>query len=134
MLLAYDFGTRAANGTMAMQMRRPAWVSALSRAVLIPYLLQRARFPSGGVSPEELDPLRNRMFETQAADRGKAIQSLQLASDQTQLAFECAAADAPHRRIVHAYFGGLSLESGWRLLSAHTRHHAALLAQLPNMP
>lgn len=62
---------RAAAGTMQMQMQmqRSAFVSALSRAVLIPLLLRSGGFPSGGVSPHELDPLRHRQFAATAAQR-----------------------------------------------------------------
>lgn len=126
-LLAYDFGVRAANGTMAMRRERSAWVSALSRAILIPLLLRRGSFPAGGISPEELDPLRNRAFANHVVDRDAARRTLRDLAEQTRVAFVRAATEAPERRIVHAYFGGLTLESGWRLLSAHTRHHAALL-------
>lgn len=83
--------------------------------------------PSGGVSPEELDPQRHRQFSAAAAQRDSAIQALQKVSERAANAFRYAAEHAPQRRVVHAYFGGLSLLTGWRLLSAHTRHHAVRL-------
>ncbi len=127
MLLAFDFGARAADGTMQMQVQRPALVSALSRAILIPSLLRRGSFPSGGSSPVELDPLHHQQFGAVTAVRESALVALQRASNRTTTAFRRAVEHAPERRIVHAYFGKLPLLTGWRLLSAHTRHHAALL-------
>jgi hypothetical protein len=126
-LLALEFGARAAEGTMQMRLQRSALVSALSRAVLIPLLLRSGGFPSGGRAPDELDPLRIDRFRREASDRESALLALGQAADRTAAAFVHAAQHVPHRRIVHAYFGGLTLLTGWRLLSAHTRHHAALL-------
>jgi hypothetical protein len=126
-LLALDFGTRAANGTMQMVVRRSALVSTLSRTLLIPLLLRRGAFPTGGVSPDELDPRRQPQFAAQVSTRESALAALVQASEAAAQAFRAAATEAPTRRIVHAYFGGLPLLTGWRLLSAHTRHHAARL-------
>jgi hypothetical protein len=127
-LLALDFGLRAAQGTMHMRVQRPLWVSALSRAVLIPLLLRRGAFPAGGVSPDELDPHRMRRFSPDAASRPSALRAVQKLSNEAAAAFRDAAEHAPSRRVVHAYFGGLPLLTGWRLVSAHTRHHATMIA------
>jgi hypothetical protein len=128
-LLALDFGARAAEGTMQMREQRPALVSALSRAVLIPILLRSGRFPSGGVSPSEVDPMRHRQFSVAAGHRDSALLAFEQGSERTEDAFRQAAEQVPARRIIHPYFGGLQLLTGWRLLSAHTRHHAAMLGR-----
>jgi hypothetical protein len=122
-----DFGARAAEGSTQMRKQRSALVSALSRAVLIPLILHRGGFPRGGASPDELDPIRHRQFAATVSQRDSALMAVEQISDRTALAFRNAAAAAPERRIVHAYFGGLPLLVGWRLLSAHTRHHAAMI-------
>jgi DinB superfamily len=119
---SYEFGRAAASGGAAMRLRTTRVMAWLSRSALLPLFLAAARFPRGAKAPAEVRP---------DDDAARA-----LSIDAAVARLERAAADAVDALrlpsatpVTHAYFGPLPPRVALRLLSAHTRHHAAALAQ-----
>lgn len=109
-----------------MRLRTPWVVAWFARSILLPRLLAAQRFPRGARAPSEVvpDPLEASNLTQEAA-----ITRLQRVASEAVITLRDAALHQPNVRITHAYFGPLKPYDALRLLSAHTRHHAAGMAR-----
>ena len=122
----YELGTTIAAGDVVMRPRVPRAVAALSRWLLLPWLLRTGGFPRGADAPREVRPDR---AVAHALDAAALLARLDRVADAAMRALRAADARRPRPRIVHAYFGPLPPLGALRLVSAHTRHHARALAR-----
>ena len=119
--VTYAFGRDAANGARSMKLLVPRPAAWLARTFLLPRILASHKFPRGAEAPQEVRPDRE-IALTLTPNAAKA--QLRAMAAEAMAAIERAARERPSQRIVHAYFGPLSLLQGLRVLSAHTRHHS----------
>ena len=121
---SYALGLAAARGGSGMELRRPRWVAWLSRRILLPWMALTKRFPAGAPAPREVRPDAERAH---AMSREGLILRLQQSAKESLAALR-AVSDRTDIRVTHAYLGALTPYETLRILSAHTRHHAKLLA------
>lgn len=123
--MSYLVGAEALRGGPGMRPRRGPLVSGLSRLVMLPLMTLTRRFPRGVPAPREVRPDAN---AAHAAERDALTARVQSAATAMLVALR-EAVDADSRlRVTHAYLGSLDSYQTLRLLNAHTRHHAKLLA------
>jgi len=123
-VLAYEFGVDAATRGASMRLLVPPFAAWLSGHLLLPLLLRARRFPRGAAAPREVQPS---IAAAQVLSSSDVAHRLTVVAEVAARALREADARRPSARIVHAYFGALSPHRTLRLLSAHTRHHAASL-------
>lgn len=123
---AYELGAAAAEGRGGMARVVSPARAALVRTLLLPLFLGLRTFPRGAPAPRELrpDPAEaRRLTPERLAERCRA------AAGAAAAALHAAAARGQRVGAMHAYFGALPPLTTLRLLSAHTRHHAARLGR-----
>jgi hypothetical protein len=121
---SYALGREAVVSGVAMRPRASRPIAWLARTVLLPLMTRTRRFPRGAKAPREVRPDAD---EARSTAREVLIVRLQSAAADVLRELRARAADdAPC--FGHAYFGPLSAYQTLRMLSAHTRHHAAHLA------
>ncbi len=122
---AYEMGRDAMAGGRSMRLRVSPSFSWLLRTLMLPVVFATKRFPRGANAPREVAP---DLAEASLLSANAAAARLQRVADEAAAAFRRAAADRAAPLMTHAYFGPLAPYTALRLLSAHTRHHAQLLA------
>jgi hypothetical protein len=95
------------------------------RTLMLPMIFATKRFPRGATAPVEVVP---DAAEARLLMPDAAATRLQRVADQAAAALRRAAAERAATSFTHAYFGRLAPHATLRLLSAHTRHHARVLA------
>lgn len=98
---SYQLGLDATQGGAGMRLRTSPLFAWIGRRVMLPLMTLTKRFPKGAPAPAEVRP------DAEAAH----------AVSREALTIR-----------VHAYFGALDALQTLRILTAHTRHHAKLLA------
>jgi uncharacterized damage-inducible protein DinB len=108
---------------------RPAHLIGSSRQRLVwrlfglTQVLWLGRLPFGARAPREMRP------PDAPPERSELFDDLHAAVHEFDAAARDAWRSAPRRRVLHPYFGPVSLSQAIRVCEVHTRHHAALLAQ-----
>jgi len=120
--LAYEVGLAGVRDGTPMQLRTSPARAALLRRVVLPAILWTGRFPRVA-APREVRPPPElaAQLDPQGA-RARVEQAAHALADEAQQA-----SLRPELRIMHAYFGPLTPLQGFRMLAAHTRHHARQL-------
>ena len=124
-LLAYDEFIRQLREATSMRRRGNALRRAISRVIGLTSILWLKRIPVAVNAPREVRP---DWVDTPSAE---LLEALQLRSQEFDTAFVRTWHAEPRRRMSHYLFGALSLDQGIRLVSVHTRHHAAFLPPSP---
>ena len=125
---AYEMGRDAMAGGQSMRLRVSRPFSWLLRTLMLPAIFATKRFPRGASAPREVAPdLAEAMLLTPDA----AATRLKRVADEAAAALRRAATEPSAPLMTHAYFGPLTPYAALRLLSAHTRHHAQMLANGP---
>jgi hypothetical protein len=122
--ISYALGRDAVRGGAGMRLKRPPLVAWLSRRIMLPLMSWTGRFPAGVPAPREVRPDAARAH---AVPRLDAVLRIQRAAAEALTALR----EAEGRggvTMTHAYLGPLTPYETLRLLNAHTRHHAKLLA------
>lgn len=121
--MAYEIGVAACDGRAGMRPVSPPVVAWLSRTLLLPVMLRLRFFPPNAPAPRELRP-----NEADAATipRDDLIARLLASADRATNALREADARRPPIHVMHAYFGPLRPLAAFRLLTAHTQHHARI--------
>ena len=115
-----------------MRLVSPPVVAWLSRTLLLPVMLRLRFFPPNAPAPRELRP---KEADTADFTRDELIARLLMSADRATSALREADGRRPSIRVMHAYFGALRPLAAFRLLTAHTRHHARLgMARLRAVP
>ncbi len=122
---SYRLGEAALRGGPGMRLRTSPLVAWIGRRVLLPLLTLTRRFPRNAPAPRELVP---DAAEAHAIPREALTVRVQTAATETLATLRDTVARGVHARVTHAYFGALTPYEALRLLNAHTRHHAKLLA------
>jgi hypothetical protein len=105
-----------------MRLRVPRPAAWFARTVLLPRMLAAERFPRGAEAPAEVRP---DLARARAFDQPEMRAHLCAVAEAAARALRDADEQRPAVRVTHAYFGPLRSLAALRLLSAHTRHHAA---------
>jgi Mycothiol maleylpyruvate isomerase N-terminal domain. len=121
--MAYEIGIAACGGSAGMRPVSPPVVAWLSRTLLLPVMLRLRFFPPNAPAPRELRPNGR---DAVAFPRDDLIARLLASADRATSALREADARRPPIHVMHAYFGPLRPLAAFRLLTAHTRHHARI--------
>src|SRR6478672_7432411 len=121
--MAYEIGIAACDGGAGMRLVSPPFVAWLSRNLLLPVMLRLRFFPPNAPAPRELRP---KEAGAAAIQRDDLIAQLLTSADRATSALREADGRRPSIHVMHAYFGPLRPLVAFRLLTAHTRHHARL--------
>lgn len=120
-ILAYDAFLRQLRDGTPMR-KRGNWLRRrVARLIGLTSILWLKRIPVAVNAPREVRP------EWIASGRDLLLPELRGRAEQFDAAFAREWRDNPRRRLSHHLFGTLSLDQGIRLVSVHTRHHAAFL-------
>jgi len=120
-LLAYNEFVRQLVETRPMRRHRSVVRRLLSRLIGLTSILWFKRIPVAVKAPHEVRP------DWVGVPASTLLPQLQRRAGDFDEAFERAWRGKPRRRMSHYLFGTLSLDQGIRLVTVHTRHHAAFL-------
>ena len=124
-LLVYDEFLRQMSDTTPMRMHRSIARRLLSRLIGLTSILWFKRIPVAVNAPRGARP---EWIDTPSSE---LLTQLRRRSDEFESSFARVWREEPRRRMTHYLFGRLSLDQGMRLVTVHTRHHAAFLPRLP---
>jgi hypothetical protein len=79
------------------------------------------RLPTGAPSPHEFLP------PAESQERNALTERLHAATNEFDSAMRQAWVKHPRHRVLHPYFGAVSLRQAIRICDVHTRHHSAAL-------
>lgn len=120
-ILAYEAFVRDLNGDTPMRLRGNFWKRRLWRAIGLWQILWRRKIPVAVRAPREARP------EWITASRGELLPELRRRAEEFDATVARVWHAEPARRLTHPMFGTLNLDQSMRLVSVHTRHHAAFL-------
>ena len=120
-LMAYGEFTRQLRESTPMRMHRSRVRRLLSRAIGLTSILWFKRIPVAVNAPREVRP------DWIAVPASQLLPELQQRADEFDAQFEDRWRNEPQRRMTHYLFGRITLDQGMRLVTVHTRHHAAFL-------
>jgi hypothetical protein len=126
--LAYEIFAADLRGERTMRVIVPPGRRLLLRALVLPYILRRGRFPVAARAPREARPSPS---ETAVGGKAELLERLDAAVRSLEAALGPAERADASRRVTHAYFGSLDLPKALRLSAVHTHHHARRLPALP---
>jgi len=122
----YEMGRDAMAGGTSMRLRVSTRYSWLLRTLVLPVVFATKRLPRGARVPREVAP---DLDEANLLTPTAAVGRLKRVAHEAAGALRRAGRDRSPPLMTHAYFGPLAPYAALRLLSAHTRHHARLLAK-----
>jgi hypothetical protein len=120
-ILAYEAFLRQLTEGTPMRLRGNALKRRIWRLIGLNSILWRKRIPVAVNAPREVRP------ELVTSGPDELLPELRRRAGEFDVAFARAWRNEPRRRMTHYMFGTLSLDQGIRLVSVHTRHHAAFL-------
>lgn len=123
---AYELARDAMAGGPSMRLRVSKPLSWLLRSLMLPLMFATQRFPGGARAPREVAP---DLEEAKLLTPDAAATRLRRVAGDAAAALHRARSDPSAPSMTHADFGPLTPYDALRLLSAHTRHHAHLLAR-----
>ncbi len=123
-ILAYEGLNRDLNGGEPMRLRGSPWKRRVWRWIGMSSILWFRRIPVAVKAPRESRP----DWETGSA--AELLKLLRRRADEFDVTYARAGVSEPWRRVQHPMFGAVSLDHAIRLMSVHTRHHAAFLPPL----
>jgi hypothetical protein len=121
LILAYEEFLRQLAEDTPMKPRGNALRRRIARLIGLTSILWRKRIPVAVKAPREVRPV------WVTAERDELVPKLRLRAEAFDAAFAGEWRTNPLRRMSHYLFGTLTLDQGIRLVSVHTRHHAAFL-------
>lgn len=122
---SYRLGDDALRGGPGMRVIAPSIAAWLGRHVMLPLMTLTGRFPRNAPAPREVRPDAE---TAHAIPRIELTTRVQAAATQSLATLREVLASGRRARVTHAYFGALTPYQTLRILNAHTRHHAKLLA------
>jgi hypothetical protein len=120
--LSYEAGAADLGGGEQLRLQLPWWRALPLRWLVLPRILRTGRFPPRAPAP--------RVFRPRVArgTQGELVRLLRERAAAFEAALVSTHAATPARRVMHPYFGPMSLRQMLRLLTVHTLHHARVLA------
>ena len=122
---SYRLGDEALRGGPGMRVVSPSIAAWLGRTFLLPLMTLTGRFPRNAPAPREVRP---DVATAHAIPRLELTTRVQASATQALATLREVMASGRKARVPHAYFGALTPYQTLRILNAHTRHHAKLLA------
>jgi uncharacterized damage-inducible protein DinB len=120
-VMAYEVFLRDLEGGAAMKLvGTPLW-RVMARAIGLTSILWLRRMPPRARAPREVRPPPG------AHEQQELLNEFRDLTDRFERAFRQAWERDPKKLVTHAYFGGLGLTDALRMITVHTRHHAAVL-------
>jgi len=126
-VLSYREFLRQLSDTTPMRVRTGVVRRRVARLVGLTSILWRKRIPVAVNAPREARPP---WIETPPEDLIPVLEALGRDFEQQ---FRRTWHAEPRRRMSHYIFGTLTLDQGLRLVTVHTRHHAAFLRAEPSV-
>lgn len=123
--MTYEVVGAQFSGGPGLRVRTSWLMRALLRWKFLKGILENGIFPAGARAPKEIRPGPGPF------DRDTVLEALQRAASTTEQQLITRWKD-PDCRMTHHVFGELHPPQGARLVTVHTRHHAAQLAALAN--
>src|SRR4051812_415717 len=120
-ILCYAEFLRQLNGGTPIRLRGGLYTRVVSRAIGLTSILWFKRIPVAVRAPREIRP------EPENTPAAELLAELQRELSAFAATFERAWLETPRPRMQHPLFGRVSLDTGIRFLTVHTRHHAAFL-------
>ena len=124
-ILSYEALRRELNGEGKIRVRGTPLKRWIWRLVGLPQILWRKRIPIAVNAPREIRP------EWEVAAASELLPALERLTLEFDNSFAQVWRTDPRRTLTHYFFGALTLDQAIRMLSVHTRHHAAFLPE-PN--
>ena len=121
LILVYEACLRQLTEGTQMRLRGNALKRRIWRLIGLNSILWRKRIPVAARAPREVRP------EDVTSGPDRLLPELRRRAGEFEVALARAWRNEPRRRMTHHMFGTLSLDQGIRLVSVHTRHHAAFL-------
>jgi hypothetical protein len=121
LILTYEALTRDLTGGAQLRLRGNPWKRRVWRWIGLTSILWRKRIPVAVRAPREVRP------EWEPASANELLPLLRARADEFDAVYVHACEAEPSRCLSHPMFGALSLDHAIRLMSVHTRHHAAFL-------
>lgn len=122
---SYLLGDDALRGGPGMRVLAPSIAAWFGRNVMLPLMTLTGRFPRNAPAPREVRP---DAVTAHAIPRIELTTRVQAAATRSLATLREVLASGRRARVTHAYFGALTPYQTLRILNAHTRHHAKLLA------
>ncbi|MBA3854375.1 MAG: hypothetical protein C0503_08170 [Gemmatimonas sp.] len=122
---SYRLGDDALRGGPGMRVLAPSIAAWFGRNLMLPMMTLTGRFPRNAPAPREVRP---DAVTAHAIARIELTTRVQAAATQSLATLREVLASGRRARVTHAYFGALTPYQTLRILNAHTRHHAKLLA------
>ena len=120
-ILSYREFLRQLRETTPMRPRGSSLRRRVARLYGLTSILWRKRIPVAVRAPSEVRP------DAVVAPAAELLPMLEGLVREFEQAFRATWRDQPRRRMSHYLFGNLTLDQGIRLVTVHTRHHAAFL-------
>jgi len=125
LILAYEEFLRQLTQSTPVRLRGNPVRRRIARLIGLTSILWRKRIPVAVKAPRAVRP------EAVMAGPEELIPRLRSRAADFESAFANEWRTNPARRMSHFLFGALTLDQGIRLISVHTRHHAAFLPLQP---
>jgi hypothetical protein len=119
--LVYGAIDRELRGGEPMRLVGTPFKRAIWRAIGLTSILWRKKLPRGARAPREIRPSEG------SGDQGELLGEFRESVERFEASFRDALDASPGRMLCHPYFGRLSLVDAIRMITVHTRHHAAVL-------
>jgi uncharacterized damage-inducible protein DinB len=126
-ILAYESFSRELAGGQPMALRATSFKRRIYRFIGLTQILWRKKIPIAVKAPREARP------EWIDATASELLPQLAQRATEFEASFARSWRTDPGKRLTHYLFGTLSLDQAIRLVSVHTRHHAAFLPNPPTL-
>lgn len=123
-ILTYEAFIRQLRERPPVSLRGTPLKRLVWRAIGMNSILWLKRIPVAVTAPRAVRP------DVEERPAMQLIPEVQSRAADFDAAFQSAWHERPQPRLTHPYFGGVSLDQGIRILTVHTRHHAAFLPPL----
>lgn len=124
-ILAYETLLRELRGGQGLALRATPLRRRFYRLIGLTSILWRGKIPVAARAPRETRP------DDVTAPAAELLARLQTLASEFETDMTRAWRERPDARLTHHLFGTLSLDQAIRLMTVHTRHHAAFLPVLP---
>jgi hypothetical protein len=120
-VLSYEAFTRELRGGAGMRPYGNRFKRLIWRAIGLTWILVRKKIPRGARAPREVRPPDG------PHDQAKLLADFRERTAEFESVFRDAMASNPSKSVTHPYFGAVDLINAIKVVTVHTRHHAAVL-------
>jgi hypothetical protein len=120
-ILAYEAFTNELRGAGSMRLLGTPLKRMFWRAIGLTSVLVLRKLPRGARAPREIRPPEG------PHDQQELLTELREATEKFEQVFRAACERDGRKTVSHPYFGALDLVDSLKMVTVHTRHHAAVL-------